>query len=149
MPARYFGVEKGRTTLKYGHIPGSLLLPADWLLVSRIPKVLRSKKELEQIALGAGIPADRNKEIIALCDTAHFASLGFWVLEGVLGYKNVRLYDGSLVEYSRFPLPLERYTWPSAAGTGVKTIAPLPSVRPLPRTPEPTTPFVIEEDEGC
>jgi len=151
VPARYFGVEKGRTTLKYGHIPGSLCLPAEWLLIEKIPRLIKPVEEIKKIVLGAGIPEDREQEIIALCDAGHFACLGYWVLRHVLGYRKVRLYDGSMVEYTRFPLPLVRYSWPASAGAVPQIVTPVapvtPKIKPpaLPAQPE----FTIEEDEGC
>ncbi len=151
VPERYFGVEKSRSVPKFGHIPGSLCLPAEWLLSDKIPKLIKPVEEIEKIVSGAGVSEDKNSEIIVLCDTGHFASLGYWVMRYMLGYKKVRLYDGSMVEYTRFPLPLVRYAWPASAGAIPQVVTPVvpvvPEVKPpaAPAQPE----FTIEEDEGC
>ena len=38
--------------------------------------------------------------IVTYCNTGHFASLSWFVARELLGYPEVRLYDGSLVEWS-------------------------------------------------
>ena len=151
VPGRYFGVAKGRTTLKYGHIPRALCLPAEWLLVEHIPKLIKPREEIEEIVHGAGIPGDREKEIIVFCDTGHFVSLGYWVLKHVLGYKKVCLYDGSMVEYTRYPLPLVRYSWPVSRYAVPEITTPVKPYAPeiQKSTPAVQPEFTIEEDEGC
>jgi thiosulfate/3-mercaptopyruvate sulfurtransferase len=47
-------------------------------------------------------------EAIAFCNTGHWASLGWFAKSEILGKKNVRLYDGSMVEWSAAEeLPVE------------------------------------------
>ncbi len=130
VPARYFGIEKGRTTARYGHIPGSLSVPSGWLLVSRIPRLIKPREEIENIVYGAGLPEDKDKEIIVLCDTGHLASLGYWVFRYVMGYKKVRLFDGSMVEYCMYPLPLVRYSWPLSGTAMPRVTAPVKPATP-------------------
>lgn len=46
---------------------------------------------------------------IAFCNTGHLASLGWFVSSEPLGNPEVRLYDGSMADWSRAPdLPIER-----------------------------------------
>jgi thiosulfate/3-mercaptopyruvate sulfurtransferase len=54
----------------------------------------------------ASLVAD-DKPVISYCNTGHWASTNWFVLSEVLGKKNVRIYDGSMVEWSAKPaLPI-------------------------------------------
>ena len=54
----------------------------------------------------AGVVAQ--DDAIAFCNTGHWASLGWFARSEILGQKNVKLYDGSMVDWSaRDDLPVE------------------------------------------
>jgi thiosulfate/3-mercaptopyruvate sulfurtransferase len=114
-PEQHFGVEKRGDVKRFGHIPGSICLPADYLTnagVNRAPATLKSREQLEQIIKGAGLPMDKNREIIVYCNSCQFAGLGYLVLQDILGYKNVKVYDGSMLEYAAMEeLPLVKFAW--------------------------------------
>jgi thiosulfate/3-mercaptopyruvate sulfurtransferase len=42
-----------------------------------------------------------NKEIIVYCDSGRVASAWWFILNEVLGYKNVKNYDGSMEEWTK------------------------------------------------
>ena len=47
-------------------------------------------------------------EAIAFCNTGHWAALGWFAKSEILGRKNVKLYDGSMVDWAaRNDLPIE------------------------------------------
>ena len=53
----------------------------------------------EALTKVASLVAD-DKPVISYCNTGHWASTNWFVLSEVLGKKNVRVYDGSMVEWS-------------------------------------------------
>ncbi len=111
---QYFGHEKRADVQCFGHIPGAMNLPADFLSnagINRAPATLKSMEQLERIVLGAGIPADRKVPLIVYCNTAQLAGLNYLVLRDILGYRNVSVYDGSMLEYCGMGLPVERFSW--------------------------------------
>lgn len=114
-PEQHFGVEKRGDVERYGHIPGSISLPANYLTnagVNRAPATIKDMKQLEQISTGVGLPKDKNTAIIVYCNTCQFAGLNYFVLHDILGYKNVKAYDGSMLEYAMMEdLPLVKFVW--------------------------------------
>ncbi len=111
----HFGVKKRADVERFGHIPGSISLPATFLNnagVNRAPAVLMSKKQLKTMIKGVGLPTDKNKELIIYCNSGQYAGLDYFVLHDLLGYKNVSLYDGSILQYAADEdLPLVRFAW--------------------------------------
>lgn len=112
---QHFGTSKRGDVPRFGHIPGSLSLPASYLNnagANRSPATIRDKEQLAAMVLGVGIPSDKNKEIIVYCNTGQWASMDYFVLRDILGYKNVRVYDGSMLEYGAEDGPtLEKFVW--------------------------------------
>jgi len=114
-PEQHFGVDKRGDVARYGHIPGSISMPANYLTnagVNRAPATIKSKVELEQIMKGVGMPADKGTPIIVYCNSCQFAGLNYFVLHDILGYTNVKAYDGSMLEYAaNKDLPLDQFAW--------------------------------------
>jgi len=114
-PEQHFGVDKRGDVERYGHIPGSISLPANYLTnagVNRAPATIKSMEELEQIMKGVGMPADKSTPIIVYCNSCQFAGLNFFVLHDILGYTNVKAYDGSMLEYAAVEdMPLVKFAW--------------------------------------
>jgi len=101
LPDEHFGFEKKSNVERFGHLPGSKLWPADFVTnagVDLSPSFIKNKADLQQMAQGVGIPADKNAEIITYSNTGLQAAMGYYVLHDLLGYKNVRLFDGSILE---------------------------------------------------
>ena len=94
-PAGYFaGKEKAPTAKAYGHIPGAFNLDSA-TFYDPASNRLRPKDQLAAIA--ARLPAG---PAIAYCNTGHWAATDWFVLSVVLGRPNVRLYDGSMAEWT-------------------------------------------------
>ncbi len=113
---QYFGHEKRADVTCYGHIPGAINLPADFLSnagINRAPATIKDKKDLQKMVTGVGVPKAKSTPVIVYCNTAQLAGLNYLVLKDILGYKNVKVYDGSMLEYCRVrgKLPLERFSW--------------------------------------
>ncbi|HAR96703.1 MAG TPA: hypothetical protein DCR97_12195 [Deltaproteobacteria bacterium] len=102
-----FGGEKKQEFVKrYGRIPGSVNLPASGAYTEL--GTFKKKEELEALAAKV-VGTDRSKEIITYCDAGKCCPTWAFILSQVLGYKNVRLYDGSFEEWTKDPsLPVAR-----------------------------------------
>ena len=87
-----------------GHIPGAVHV--EWTDATAGDNVLRNADELRAMYEAAGVTPDR--EIIAHCQVGIRAVHTWFVLKHVLGYPNVKNYDGSWQEWgNRDDLPIE------------------------------------------
>ncbi len=95
-PASFFlGKQKAPAALAYGHIPGALDLDSAAFYDA---KTNRLKPKAALAAMAAQIPAD--KPAVSYCNTGHWAATDWFVLHEMLGRRDVRLYDGSMVEWT-------------------------------------------------
>ena len=97
-PAFYAGKEKTPQVAAYGHIPGALDVDSASFYDDATNR-LKSKAELAAIA--ARIP--RDKPAVSYCNTGHWAATDWFVLHELLGYKNMRLFDGSMAAWAADP----------------------------------------------
>ena len=95
--AIFAGKEKAPASKAYGHIPGAINLDSASFYDPATNR-LRSKEQLAKIA--ASLPAG---PVVAYCNTGHWAATDWFVLSAVLGRPDVRLYDGSMVEWTADP----------------------------------------------
>lgn len=93
-PESFFsGLEKHRGVEAFGHIPGALNVPHHKAFGPDFR--LKDKASLAKIFAPAGDGA-----AIAYCNTGHWAATDWFVLSEVLGKRDVKLYDGSMLEYA-------------------------------------------------
>jgi thiosulfate/3-mercaptopyruvate sulfurtransferase len=93
------------TAQRTGHIPGAKNVP--WAQAVREDGTFKSPEELEQLYAPKGVTKD--KEVIAYCRIGERSSHTWFALKHLLGYPNVRNYDGSWTEYgSLIDVPIER-----------------------------------------
>ncbi|MGZ5388515.1 MAG: sulfurtransferase [Aeromicrobium sp.] len=78
-----------------GHIPTAGNVP--WSKAANDDGTFRSDEELK--ALYAGVGLDEHKDTIAYCRIGERSSHTWFVLHEILGYPNVKNYDGSWSEY--------------------------------------------------
>jgi thiosulfate/3-mercaptopyruvate sulfurtransferase len=88
-----------------GHIPGAKNIT--WLKAANEDGTFRSADELQSLYRGEGI--DGSTDTIAYCRIGERSSHTWFVLTELLGYPNVKNYDGSWTEYgSLVGVPVEK-----------------------------------------
>lgn len=83
------------TAQRCGHVPGAQNIP--WGQAANEDGTFKSAEELRQLYGGKGITPD--KEVIAYCRIGERSSHTWFVLKNLLGYPNVKNYDGSWTEW--------------------------------------------------
>lgn len=90
--------------VRSGHITGAVNVPT--LSAMKEDKTYKDVETLKSIYESAAITPD--KKIITYCDTGVLGAHAWFVLHELLGYQNVKLYDGSMREYAnRFDTPMQ------------------------------------------
>jgi thiosulfate/3-mercaptopyruvate sulfurtransferase len=88
-----------------GHIPGAANVP--WGKAANEDGSFKSADELKALYEGVGVTPD--KEVIAYCRIGERSSHTWFALHELLGYENVKNYDGSWTEYgSLVGAPVEK-----------------------------------------
>ena len=82
-----------------GHIPGSINL--EWTVAIQPDGTFKSAADLSALYTSAGFTAD--KQIITYCQSGVRGAHTWFVLSELLGYPDVRNYDGSWLEYGNNP----------------------------------------------
>lgn len=114
---QYFGHEKNSEISRSGHLPGALLWPSEFMTIAGVdfaPSYFRKTKELEKMAGGIHLPSDKSVEVITYSNHGLAAAMGYFVLHDLLGYKNVKIFDGSIIEASAaedVPMVINRWGW--------------------------------------
>jgi thiosulfate/3-mercaptopyruvate sulfurtransferase len=120
----YFGVTMEPFANKPGHIPSARSLPAPWIWDLKAAKrdgkastyyTYKSTQTLSSMALGvlslsSGAKSPKNQEVIVYCGVGGYASSWWFVLTQVLGYQNVKLYDGAAQDWARY-YEMVPYQW--------------------------------------
>ncbi len=135
----YLGLVQEPWTVRLGHIPTAKSLPTPWLWnlnldasVNVIYTEYKSYDFLKALAYDT-VGSDLYKEIIIYCGVGGYASTLFFVLKEMLGYINVRMYDGSAQEWTSdidMPMtsPPERVIQPIVSTTLLSHILNLPNL---------------------
>jgi thiosulfate/3-mercaptopyruvate sulfurtransferase len=108
-PDEFFGVTQDLFTDRPGHIPGASCLPAPWVWTEA--GTYKSVKEIRELAAGV-VGRDKSREIIVYCGVGGYSSTWCFLLREVLGYSDVKIYDGAAQEWTADPkAPMVRYSW--------------------------------------
>ncbi len=90
--------------VRSGHVTGAVNVSTQDSL--NADKTFKPVAELKAMYEKAGVTAD--KKIITYCDTGVLATHSWFVMSELLGYKKVKVYDGSMREYANmFDTPME------------------------------------------
>jgi thiosulfate/3-mercaptopyruvate sulfurtransferase len=100
-PAEYVGdiiapPGMSETAQRAGHIPSAANIP--WAQAVAEDGSFKSKEDLAALYGGKGVTPDKS-EVIAYCRIGERSSHTWFVLKHILGYKNVKNYDGSWTEW--------------------------------------------------
>ena len=91
--------------MRGGHIPGAANIP--WAQAVAEDGTFKPASELKALYAGKGITAD--KDVVVYCRIGERSSHTWFVLHELLGYPNVRNYDGSWTEWGNvIGVPIER-----------------------------------------
>jgi thiosulfate/3-mercaptopyruvate sulfurtransferase len=108
-PDVFFGVVQEPFTQRPGHIPGAACLPTPWIWTEA--GTYKSAEELRDMASRVA-GTDTSREIILYCGVGGYGSVWCFVLREILGYTNVKLYNGAAQEWTADPeAPVARYRW--------------------------------------
>ena len=83
------------TCQRGGHIPGASSMP--WAKLANDDGTFKSEDEIKKLYDGVGVKGD--KPIIAYCRIGERSSHSWFALKYLLGYDNVKNYDGSWTEW--------------------------------------------------
>ena len=87
-----------------GHIPSALNIP--WAKVANEDGTFKTEQEIRELYAEEGI--DESKPTIAYCRIGERSSIAWFALRELLGYSDVKNYDGSWTEYgSLVGVPVE------------------------------------------
>ncbi|MER7863165.1 MULTISPECIES: sulfurtransferase [Amycolatopsis] len=87
-----------------GHIPGALNVP--WAKVANEDGTFKTEEEIKELYSDEGL--DESKSTIAYCRIGERSSIAWFALHELLGYDQVKNYDGSWTEYgSLVGVPVE------------------------------------------
>jgi thiosulfate/3-mercaptopyruvate sulfurtransferase len=93
------------TAQRGGHIPGAQSIP--WAQAVKEDGTFKNADDLKALYEAKGVTPD--KDVIAYCRIGERSSHSWFVLHELLGYPNVRNYDGSWTEWgSMVNMPIER-----------------------------------------
>jgi len=108
-PASFFvGKQKAPAAQGYGHIPGAVNVDSATFYDS---KSNRLKPQAELVSIAAALPGG---PAVTYCNTGHWAATDWFVLSEILGRSDVRLYYGSMAEWTSDasrPLASARTKW--------------------------------------
>ena len=94
---QFIGINRHPKSKRSGTIPNAKNLPENWLTINGGGK-FRDKDTLAKLYDLAGVPTSGAQ--INFCNTGHWASLGWFASHELMGNKDAKLYDGSMVEWS-------------------------------------------------
>ncbi|HEC90559.1 MAG TPA: sulfurtransferase [Alphaproteobacteria bacterium] len=94
---QFLGVNKHGKAKRYGTIPGAKNLPENWMTKNG-GGTFRSPALLKKLFAFAKVPVSGPE--IYFCNSGHWASLGWFVSSELLGNKDAKMYDGSMIEWT-------------------------------------------------
>jgi thiosulfate/3-mercaptopyruvate sulfurtransferase len=97
-PASFFlGKEKAPASKAYGRLPGAQNIDSAKFYDSAANRL---KPKAELVAIAKAVP---DGQVVAYCNTGHWAATDWFVLHELLGRKEAKLYAGSMVDWTSNP----------------------------------------------
>jgi thiosulfate/3-mercaptopyruvate sulfurtransferase len=96
----HVGLDKKDYVYAYGHIPGSRTLPFKFLHSAKQSMKYFPRDTLTDLLESLRIDSD--DELILYCNSGYEASSVWFALHEILGNPNVRVYDGSLHQWTQY-----------------------------------------------
>jgi thiosulfate/3-mercaptopyruvate sulfurtransferase len=106
----YFGAAIESFAPKEGHIPSARSLPTPWIWKLDGESYIYKDIEILSAMASGVIGKHKAREIIVYCGVGGYASSWWYVLTQVLGYDNVKIFDGSAQEWVRY-YEMVPYQW--------------------------------------
>lgn len=105
----YFGVAMEPFSPRPGHIKSAVNLPTPWVYTKE--GTLVGGDDVK--AMAANVVGEKKaNEVIVYCGVGGYASTWWFLLTQMLGYTNVKFYDGSAQEWAADPkAPMTVYSW--------------------------------------
>lgn len=103
--SQYMGTYKKSYVYAKGHIPGAKSFPNELMTNPSIPARFVPRNELEQMLSSMGV--DKGKNSVTYCNSGHLATGGWFIMSEVLGNRQVKLYDGSMHQWTREKRPVK------------------------------------------
>ncbi len=94
----YLGTWKKSYVRDKGHIPGAKPFPNELMTDPGAPAKFLPANDLRDLAREMGMDTDRSS--ITYCNSGHLAAGGWFILSELLGNKDVKLYDGSMHQWT-------------------------------------------------
>ncbi len=95
---QYLGINKIDSVKEYGTLPNAKNLPVTWLIKDESAN-FHNRNSLKRILNYVGV--DNSITNTLFCNAGLESSVGWFVLYALLGNLNTKLYDGSLVEWTK------------------------------------------------
>lgn len=106
---KYLGITPTATVERDGHIKGAMSY--SWNYSVNSDYTLKDIKKLDML-FQEGYKLDKKDEVIVYCTGGLETSFNYFVLSGVLGYKQIRLYDASMKEWgNQKDTPMVQYRY--------------------------------------
>jgi thiosulfate/3-mercaptopyruvate sulfurtransferase len=103
---QYLGLQKSGAVRVPGTLTGAHTLPGEWVTKNGGGQ-FRNPGALKKLLATTGVKQD--DDMFVFCNTGHWASLTWFIASELLGNKKVRMYDGSLADWTaQKHAPLER-----------------------------------------
>ncbi len=108
-PSFYFGTVESKGVKRKGHISGAMSY--FWKNNFQEDETLKPIEDIKAMMID-GMQLDPEKEMLAYCTGGLEASMNWWVLTQVLGFKDVKIYDASLKQWGNLDsTPMVKYRW--------------------------------------
>ncbi len=101
---QYLGTFKSGKAKQKGHIPTAKAFPVELIASHKSPVTFTPAGELKQLATALGV--DAQQPLITYCNSGHMASGAWFAFHEILGNKNVKLYDGSMHQWTHENRPV-------------------------------------------